>query len=354
MSLQLRRLASLLAVLALAPLWPPVPVRADATAQTIIGYADGSMPGVGVGPIYQVPDTFGGPDPNFIRYPAPVPTATAINTMGTGAVHEVGPAKTSEPFPPTGPQPLFSNGGLCGLDYDPNHHSFSQVYVDTGSTTFREGAVYVVSMPDLADTNNWRSCTGLNGFNLFTVALQNSTYGSNAIVQVIATRGFDWDCAAGPVYYNTPRFLYTPNPLGGGCGSPYNLVPLAYNHNYYLRVDNFDAGGYNYWEYCVNDLTAKSGTKCLAAINSTGMKWGVGGAAYWAGSETADTNDTMGGYANADYLLYAFHQTTTAGAGSYPNLSCRVIRNGGLLPPSYYHCTNGTYNGWDDFFPWTY
>ena len=83
------------------------------------------------------------------------------------------------------------------------------------------------------------------------------------------------------------------------------------------------------------------------------MKWGAGGAAYWAGSETEDVNGTMGGYANADYLLYAFHVTTTAGVASYPNLNCRVIRNG-ATPPPYDHCTNGTYNGWDDFYPWTY
>ena len=204
-------------------------------------------------------------------------------------------------------------------------------------------------MPDKADTNNWRSCSGLAGFNLFAVSLQNSNW-TGAIAQSEAARG--WVCGN---YYDNPVFLYTPDVLGNGYPCPqWTLVPFNYNHNYYFRVDNFNAGAYNYWEYCGNDLTNGTGTRCLAQINSTSMKSGAGYMAYWAGSETADMNDTMGGYANADYLLYAFHVTTTAGVGSYPNLSCRVVRNDGYTPPSYYHCTDGTWNGRDDFYPWTY
>lgn len=130
-------------------------------------------------------------------------------------------------------------------------------------------------------------------------------------------------------------------------------MTFYYNDNYYLRVDNFSAGVYNYCEYCGNDLSKGTGTKCLAIINSTSMRSGAGPYAYWAGGETADTNDTMGGYANSDYLEYAFHVTTTGGVGSYPNLSCQVFRDSNP-PPSYYHCTDGTYNGYDDFYPWTY
>ena len=71
---------------------------------TIIGYADGSTLGVGVGPIYRVPDTFGGPDPYFIRYPAPSlnPSASTEPVGNSNTIHDPGPAMYSEPFEPSG------------------------------------------------------------------------------------------------------------------------------------------------------------------------------------------------------------------------------------------------------------
>ena len=104
---------------------------------TIIGYADGSTLGVGVGPIYRVPDTFGGPDPYFIRYPAPSlnPSASTEPVGNSNTIHHPGPAKYSEPIAPSGPQPLFSNGGLCTNNA---HHAFSAAAIDTGSTAYKE------------------------------------------------------------------------------------------------------------------------------------------------------------------------------------------------------------------------
>ena len=170
-------------------------------------------------------------------------------------------------LPLTGPRPLFSNGGLCTLDY-----TRTTIYSRRSTwTPGRRPSEKVRSMSSACLTRPTRTTGGRAPVSAAST-FSRSPYRTPPTDPMPSCRSSPRVALTGTVHrpiYNTPRFLYTPNPLGGGCGSPYNLVPLAYNHNYYLRVDNFNAGGYNYWEYCVNDLTAGSGTKCLAAINSS-------------------------------------------------------------------------------------
>lgn len=241
-------------------------------------------------------------------------------------------------FDPGYPCSLLENAHYGSIDYQGTGYPLNEV------------AGYVVSFPNIGDTNNWRSCTydGLPGYNSFCISLESAP---NAyIVQICATRGIE----SGNIL-TSPTWLYTATDNTGGSLTVVGFAPAPVaGHNYYIQVMNTSAGGYHYWRYCINDLNAGTGGQCTLAIDTIGFSSGW---SAWVAGETWNSTDVMGawsqfGTANYNYEIYAFHdRRTNQTSGQYLGTSYRCnMMSGGQ---SQYHCASAMVGTWPAFAPYT-
>lgn len=242
--------------------------------------------------------------------------------------------------PNAAPTLAVSPGGSCL--FGNKSYSWAINEVPQGSGYPINGAIaYVVAEPD--PDIYWTPCSAdslFSGHMLLVDTIEGSSSGQ--IVQLGICSG---NCNT--PYDRTPHFWYTYNDSNSGYGVKPSWFPdPVTGHRYMLEVYNYHPSGQGYqWWYCLNDLTAGSGTLC----GHTSASW-TGGNLYWAGGETYNTNSIMGSFGNASiFELYAFDtRRTNSSSWAYQDPPCYVIS-----AASYYRCTPTSWNGWHAAYYWT-